>query len=479
MGEPSTTVAHEVRGLFGRDSLYMLVWGLQLVCAAALTPVITRVMGTSQFGEVATAIAVMQVLFAVAGLGMQTAIQRQFAQGGVGDARRLLTLSLLLAALVTVAADSTGWLWSRQLGFDSYSGPLRLAVFWAGASAVTNSALGLLRSQDRLATFSGVGMLQSVVAEAMSLLLVTAVRPTASMFVLGRLLAQIFAVALALSLLRPAPLRPRHRALALAGLAYALPLVPAELSTFILNTADRLIIRNELGLTPVARYQIAYNIGAVPQIMITILNVAWMPRFFALHKGTERTAVLAASRDALYRLLMPVMVGLSLGAPLLLRLWAPPAYRPDDLLLVTAIVIVTVLPYTAGLSMTRGLLAVGRTGTVAGATIVAAGVNIVLNLVLVPHFELVGSAVATLAAFAVLHGVLYVRGRAVVPIEGTTPARLLELAGAVAAALLASALPTSFGYLVLRTALVVVTLIWFGRILLRLSTRPPVRWGLG
>src|SRR5262249_51709874 len=160
-------------------------------------------------------------------------IQRQFAQGGVGDARRLLTLSLLLAALVTVAADSTGWLWSRQLGFDSYSSPLRLAVFWAGASAVTNSALGLLRSQDRLAMFSGVGMLQSVVAEAMSLLLVTAVRPTASMFVLGRLLAQLFAVALALSLLRPAPLRPQHRALALAGLAYALPLVPAELSTFV------------------------------------------------------------------------------------------------------------------------------------------------------------------------------------------------------------------------------------------------------
>lgn len=470
---PDGRVERAVGALFGRDSVYLLVWGLQLVVAAALTPVITRAMGAPEFGAVASAIAVMQVLYAIAGLGLQTAIQRHFAAGGEQDARRLLTLSVLLAALVTVAADGTGGWWSRLLGFDDYSTTLRLAVFWAGGCAVTHCALGLLRSQDRLLAFSGVGLLQSVVAEAASLLLVVAVRPTASMFVLGRLVAQLLAAALALQLTRPRLLRPRHRGLALAGLAYALPLVPAELSTFVLNTADRLIIHHELGLTAVARYQIAYNIGAIPMILATILNVAWLPRIFALAAGDEQRAVLAASRAALYRLLGPVVIGMALGAPLLLRVWAPARYRPDSLLLVTAVVIVSVVPYTAALCRTQGLLAVGRTGTVAAGTAAAGIVNIALNQVLVPRFGLTGSAAATFVAFAALHGVLLVRSRVLAPTPGTPPARLVALAGAVIVALLTSALPASPGYLVLRTALALAALGWFGWTLRRLSTPRP------
>jgi O-antigen/teichoic acid export membrane protein len=467
---PDESVTRAVGGLFGRDSVYMLVWALQMFVAAAMTPLITRVMAASEFGAVASAIAVMQVLFGIAGLGLQTAIQRYFAERGPADARRLLMLSLVLAVAVTVVADATGPLWSGLLGFDSYPTTLRLAVFWAGASAVTNAALGLLRSQDRLLMFGCVGIVQSVVAEAMSLTLVVAVRPTALMFVLGRLLAQLAAVAVALLATRPMAFGMRYRRLAVTGLAYALPLVPAELSTFVLNIADRLIVRHQLGLAEVARYHIAFNLGVVPTLLITILNVAWLPRIFALTPGDERAAVLATSRDALYRLLMPVMIGLSLGMPILLRLWAPADYRPDSLLLVAACVIVSVVPYTAALSTIRGLLASGHTGTVAVATAVAAAVNVGLNLLLLPHFGLAGSAAATFAAYLVQHGILLTRSRVVAPVRGPGPARLGRVTLAVLATLLAGVLPTSPGLLVLRGVLVVATVVWFARILMQLST---------
>ncbi len=463
------TVSRAVGGLFGRDSVYMLVWGLQLFLAAAMTPFITRVVGVSEFGEIASAIAVMQVLFGLGGLGLQTAIQRAFAHGGIGDARRLLTVSVLVAALVTAVADLTGGVWSALLGFDDYTGTLRLAVLWAGASAVTHAALGLLRSQDRLLWFSSVGVVQSVVAEAMSLLLVVAVRPTALLFVLGRVLAQLLAVALALSATRPHRLGRGDRGLVLAGLAYALPLVPAELSTFVMNTADRLIVRHELGLTEVARYQIAYNLGAVPAILITILNVAWMPRIFALAAGRDRADVLSASRDALYRLLMPVMLGLSLGMPILLRLWAPAAYRPDTLLLVAAWVIVQVVPYTAALSATRGLLAAGHSGAVAVAAVAGATANVVLNVLLVPGLQLVGAAVATTGAYVVMHGVLLARSRTVAPVPRPAPALLARLALAITATVLVAELPTGPVFLVLRGVLAAATLAWFVAVLRQLG----------
>jgi O-antigen/teichoic acid export membrane protein len=468
-------VAHALRGLFGRDSLYLLTWALQLAAAAALTPLITRIMGTAEFGAVATATAVMQVLFVVAGLGLRTAIQRHYAgPDGPAAASRLLLLTAVLASIVTVLVDSSGPLWSRSFGFETYGGSLRLAVYWAGVSAVTNASLALLRSQDRLLAFSCVSLLQSVVAAAASLLLVTVVRSTATMFVLGQLVMQIVAAALALGLAPPKLLRPRDMKLACDALFYALPLIPAVLCTFVLSAADRLIVQAELGLTAVARYQVAYNVGSMPMLLLSVLSNVWMPRIFALGVATERAAVLAASRDALYRLLTPVLIGLSIGSPLVLRLWAPPEYRPGGLLLVTSIVIVSAVPYTGGLSVTRALLAEGRSAMVAAATGVAAVTNIILNLILVPHYNLVGSAAATFLSYAALHGLLLLGARTLVP-RSNSPFRLLEVAAAVVVALLAAALPTTSAYLVLRGMLVVITLAWFVWVFVQVVNRRPLR----
>jgi O-antigen/teichoic acid export membrane protein len=472
------TVARALRGLFGRDSLYMLMSTIQLAGAALLTPVITRVLGTAEFGRVAVANAVMQVLFVVGGLGLSTAMQREYAgSNGPARARRLLTLALVGAFLVTVLVDTTGGLWSPYLGFRSYGGAVRLAVLWAGVSAVTNSGLALLRSKDRLLAFMCVSLLQSVAAEAASLALVTTVRSTATMFVLGQLVLQVLALGLALLCVRPALPRRSDKALVRAALAYGLPLVPALLSTFVLVAADRFIIQHQLGAVEVARYQVAYNIGSMPMLLISVLTMAWLPRIFALEETRERTAVLAASRDALYALLAPVVVGLSIGSPLVLRIWAPERYRPDDLLLVTALVIVAALPYTAGVMSTRALLAQGQTRWLAGATLVAAVVNIGLNLVLVPLYGLVGSALATFLAYLVLQRILLSRAQAVAPVKRTPAIRVLGLAGAGLAALLAAALPTSEVSLALRSLAVLASLAWFAWQLLSITTTGTLRRG--
>jgi O-antigen/teichoic acid export membrane protein len=453
-------VARAVRGFFGRDSLYMVVWALQVIGAALLTPVITRVMGAAEFGGVAAANAVMQVVFVVAGAGLSMAIQRRYAGAdGATAARRLLTFALLAALAITLVVDGTGPLWSPHLGFGGYHGAVRLAVLWAGVSAVTNSALALLRSHDRLLVFSSVSLLQSVVAEAASLALVAAVRPTASMFLLGQLLAQVLALALALASVRPASLRRSDGELVAAALRFGVPLVPAVLGTFVLAAADRFIVQAQLGATAVARYQVAYNIGAMPVLLIGLLNTAWLPRIFAVSDHAERGAVLAAGRDTLYRLLIPVVVGLSVGSPIVLRIWAPPEYRPDDLLVVTAVVIVAVLPYTAGLTASRALLAEGRTARIAVATLVAAVANIVLNLALVPPYGLVGSALATLLAYAGLQQLLARTGGQTV--ARTPPVLVAGLVLAALAALLAPALPTSPGFLVLRALVVLACAGWF------------------
>ena len=61
---------------------YLILWAAQLGAAALFTPVTTRLLGPYRFGLVASSIAVMQVLVALAGFGLQSAVQRRYARSG-------------------------------------------------------------------------------------------------------------------------------------------------------------------------------------------------------------------------------------------------------------------------------------------------------------------------------------------------------------------------------------------------------------
>jgi O-antigen/teichoic acid export membrane protein len=471
---PTETVTpapdNHVAQLFGRDSLYMLMWTVQIVCAAALTPIITRVLGLSAFGTVTSANAVMQVLFVFAGLGLQTAVQREYsARANPRGARQLVMVAVVFIVVISALAWYTVGLWGSALQMEGDAPALRLAVLWAGSSAMTTVSLALLRSHDKLAYFSLVSLVQSVVAEALALGMVAFYRPTAEVFLTGQVAAQFLAALLGLALAPPALFLLRDKAVLSRALLFALPLVPSALSSFVLSTSDRLIIEADLGSEAVARYQVAYNIGSMPMLLLWILHSAWMPRFFGITNDAERRTVLAESRDALYRLLIPVLIGFACGAPLVLRVWAPASYQPDRLLLLVCIVLITAIPSAGQLAVTRALTADGRTGVTAVVTVLAAALNVALNVVLVPRLALTGSALATLAAYAFLHIALSIAGGNSLKVP--RPARLLQLqlAGVAVFALLSAGLADTPFTLTIRAIAVAGTAAWFLRMFVRIG----------
>jgi O-antigen/teichoic acid export membrane protein len=461
-----------VAQLFGRDTLYLVIWAVQLLGAALSTPILTRVLGADQFGTVTSANAVMQIIFIVAGFGLQAAVQREHSgHGNLLGARRLIGFGLIAAVALTFTAWSTVDLWSGPLGLDDNLFIVRLSVIWAGMSAVTNTSLGILRSQDRLFAFSMVGLLQSVIAEVVALVLCKVIAPTAENFLWGQTIAQAVAMLLALALVPPAFIWLRHADFIGRSLLFALPLIPSTLATFVLSSSDRLVVEASLGSEEVARYQVAYNVAGMPMLLLSVLSSAWMPRFFSLDEGDERSTVLRESRDALSRLMVPVILGFAFGGPIVLRIWAPSSYRPDDLQFVVSIVLITVLPFMAHLAVTRTLMTYGRTGAIAIANALAALVNLGLNLVLIPRYGLEGSAVSTLVAYILLWLVLAWLGRDVSP--GRAPFLLhVQLVGACLVALAAALVPESGPVIVVRLVLGTATVAWFALVFLRISRTP-------
>lgn len=433
-----------MKGLFGRDSLYMLLWGVQLGIAALCTPIITRMLGVSQFGLVAATLAVVQVVVALVGFSLQSAVQRVFANGdGDRDARRVVTLAVILALAMFVLIYAMGSIWSQALGLGRYGSTLEYGVAWAALWAVTNSALGLIRSHDRLLAFGLVTLLQSVVAEVLGLSMVVFVHRTASAYVLGHLIAQGAAVAVALTVARPMLFRRRDLPMLVGALGYSAGLVPAALASFVLDTSDRLIVRADLGPAAVARYAVAYNVANLTMVLLYVLNTAWMPRVFALVDSRLRTSVLAESRDFLYALLIPIVVGLCAASPIILSVWVPAGYRPGGLLLIVAMVAVTAFPFAGMMAAMRVLLFSGNTLAAGVSTVFAAVANIGLNVYLVPKLGIAGAGLATLCSYGLLFGLLGLRSRRILRLPRPPAALIAKILGAVAISLVSTQLPTS------------------------------------
>lgn len=453
--QPSGESATAVRGLFGRDMLYLGAWATQLVLAAGLTPVVTRLMAPSAFGRAAAATAIMQLLNVLFGFSLQTAVQRVYAgEDGDARARKLVTLSIVIAVVGGTFAYTTGRWWCPLIGLGDFPNSVRYAVIWAAMTAITNPALGLLRSRDQLGAFLSVSLSQSVIAQALSLALVIAIQATAANYILGQLLAQVLAASIALAVVRPKLFTLGDRAMLVSSVLFSIALVPALIAGFVGDASDRLVIQGDLGAQALSHYTLARTIGGFTGILLPLLDFVWLPRLFAIKDQTSRRAVLAMSRDGLYVLVVTAAIAVAAASPLILGLWAPPSYHPQSLLLITALCAAAAVPLADAMVYAQALITSGRTRPIAVATMITAALNLGLNLLLVPSLGINGSAAITFVCCVADALLIRFSARAVGP-KTNKPVLALTCAG-VGVCLGSAALP-SFGIALVVRLLVVVT----------------------
>jgi O-antigen/teichoic acid export membrane protein len=442
--------------MFTRDFLYLLVSALQFVLTAMATPILTRRLSADQFGQLALCATVMQILGPIFGFGLPFASQKIFA-GEDGDrrARGILAISAVLAIAAWLVVALAAPAWGPAVGLYRVL-DARLAALWGAFLAVTWTCLAMLRSSERLGMAVFVAALQSLGAQAVGLTLLWSWAPTITSYLCGMIIGQGAAALVGLLALRPA-----WSALAATrrygrAFLFGLPMVPQQLSGFILFAGDRIVVRHDLGSAATGRYSVAYNVGALGVTLLVFVNQAWMPRIYAVADRGVRSRLLASSRDMMNLLLIPVICGLSAAAPVVLGVWAPPSFHPASLTLIVAIVAIYTFPYGQFLSNLRALMSEGRTGRAAVTTLVAAVVNVGLNIVMVPFIGITGSAIATVLSYLLLARLTRQPASSGLQVPGT-PLLLGTLIGcAVAVTLSMAALPASHMWLAMRLAVCVV-----------------------
>ncbi|GAA4681825.1 oligosaccharide flippase family protein [Frondihabitans cladoniiphilus] len=450
--------------LFGRGLLYVVVLSLQLLVSTIVSPFLAHLVGPAEFGAMASAQAIFQVLSVAALLGLDDALVLQRAESAEKDdrsARGLVTVAILLAFAVTVVALVTLPLWVGPVGLTGNETLVAVVILWIGPSASVLVMLALLVAQDRLGAFVSISLVSAVAGSIVGIVLLVTTTHSIVAYAWGTVICQFVAMVMGIIVVRPTLAGFQQRDIIGRALRLGIPLVFTNLSYFVLNAGDRIILQRDLGSAQVGRYQVAYVIGSAVVLLLNYTTGAWAPQFAALRDPKARLELALRSRDELYRLLVPIIIAVTLVAPLALRILAPSTFQPQGLTFIVYLVSLTAFAVAAGGSIGRLLMVARRSKTIGINAAAAAVLNIVLNIVLVPPLGIAGSAVATLISFAVLAilGWVFLPQRK----EWRRPnTRLLAtIAGSIAIAGLSQLIPETEFWNIVKAVLAFACLPWF------------------
>ncbi len=450
--------------------VYVVVWSMQMVVATVVSPVLAHVLPVASFGSLAAAIALYQLSLILIVFGLDQALAVQRVEDGDDDARaRGLVASGIVASLVVtvIAAVTSSW-WGPVLGFTSHQ-LLLLTLGWTAPGAAVLLILSLLQAEDKLRRFTAVSLISTVGSQLIGITLLFVVGRTAETYAIGGVVGQCTALVLGWWWVRPR-LRGAFDFASLGrALQLGVPLVLTSLSEYVLTAGDRFLIQRVLGPVEVARYQVAFTVGNVVTLLLTFTNRAWLPRLKRIVDADERWRVIGASRDGVYVLAGWAAFGITIGAPALLRVFAPESYGLNSLLFVVAVVGLGALPVAAAVASGQQLITIRWSAPLAWGAATAVVVKVVTTLALLGPFGINGAALGTFLALLAQAVVLRLAISRRHGVARSEPKVLLFLGFVVAGSVLSTLLPQSWSWNIVRFACGVACLMPFGLALRRLQ----------
>lgn len=403
------------------------VWGylpaniVQGVTGFLAIVLFTRLLSPDEFGRYALAFSVMTLAHVAVFSWLEAAMARFWAAQTPGAAQghfaSLYRTAFALSVGFILVAGLAVWLWPADALFK-----LAVAAGLAGAPArsLVKLAQERFRAEGEVARSARLDMAVTIGGLVLGIGFALAGLGAA-----GPLLGLGLAPLAALPFVLPAELRQarggafeaaRVREYAL----YGYPIAASLALTVVLSSTDRFVLDAYLGEAAVGAYHASYSIAnRTLDVLFLWLGTAGQPALvMALERGgAERLK--AAAREQLSTFLLvglPAAAGVALVARPLAEVLIGEELRAAAASVTPWIALSALLfgltAYYFGQAFTLGK----KTRLLLIAMAVPAGLNVILNLVLVPRFGLMGAAWATAASFGLGMIATLLMGRRVMPL---------------------------------------------------------------
>ncbi len=410
-----------MKELFRHSAVYGLGSIVARILGVLLLPLYTRYLSPGDYGLIETLVALAAVLSALVAQAMKSAFFR-FYFDSAEPSRRLLVVR---TAFWYVMAASTatlvvGVVFSRQISWvlfhTQHHADLVIASFiglWAAMNY--DQMTSLFRVEQRSTAYVAATLANVAITIAATVLLVVAFDQGPLGVLVGNFTGTLAVYGALLLYSRHALGLQFDRPLYRAMNRFGLPLVPSAVALWLTNFADRFFLIKLTNPHEVGLYSIGVRVASAIVLLLTAFRLAWPAFAYSIDDDREARRTYSFVLTYVVFVCCWLSLGLGLLAPWILRLITTrPFYAASSV----------VAPLAFGVAAFAGYVVVQigtgrarRTRTNWVVTGVAAALNIVLNIVLIPPYGRMGAAIATLISYAVLFALMAWRANAVFPVH--------------------------------------------------------------
>ena len=184
-------------------------------------------------------------------------------------------------------------------------------------------------------------------------------------------------------------------------LAYSWPMVPNNLSAWVLKLSDRLVITGFLGLEANAVYVVANKIPNILSIGQSIIVMAWQENASIAARDKDASEYYSSMLDQIFRLMFGGTALLIAATPLLFKILIRGDY--GEAYYQMPVLILAMFFYVMSSFFGGIYIAHKKTTNVGISTMVAAAINLAIDLAFVKVIGIWAGSVSTLAAYFLLY----------------------------------------------------------------------------
>jgi len=430
-----------LRRLATTGAAYTAASILSKVIAVALLPLYTRYLTKEDYGAAEVLFAAVVTASIIVRLGLIEAILR-FYYLPDEDPKRVVsstfaglfwlsTLGVLVALPFAEPLSELLLPDPEKLG-GSAPELVRIAIVGLWVLTMWEYMLTLFRLEERARAYFVTTILSVLAAIALTVVLVVGLEEGARGLLIGSY-ASGAAFVLALVAMQWRRLSLRFDLALLRRLfRFGLPTMPAEVSLYALNFADRLIIARSIGLAEAGLYSLGVKFAQAVNVLVRGFQLAWPPLAYSIRDDGEARRFYATVVTLFVAGCSFVVAGMWLFSTWIVRALAAPRFFDSHE--VIGLIAAAVTLYALYLVLVVILGRTGRTEFNLPAAIAALFTNVILNLILVPPLGIVGAALALVASYLVVLGLMYAFTQRVFPVPYEW-GRLLRVVLTVAALL--------------------------------------------
>jgi O-antigen/teichoic acid export membrane protein len=394
-----------------QSSLYMIFHGVGLGISFISFPIMTRMFSVEDYGNLALVNATLVIMIGLAKCGITTSFIRHYPEFISEDKKQLLyssalSGSVLIPLVIIICYSIAIFFLNENIGVYLTKTFLivGLIILFRTLESLFSS---FFRAEERVITLNIVSLLYKTGSLISGILAFFILIKGLHGYFIGVVIFEAFMTAvLIIGYYRKGLLQIKTISLNTFKMlyVYGFPLVFLEVSSLINDYSDRFLIKYFLDSTQLGIYSVGYNLSMYIQGFITApLWMAVFPIYTKLWEAEGRKETEKFLSQLLkYYLCIAILVlfGISLLSEELITILATKKYSSASQII--PLVAGSILIYGVSHIIGAGFHLMKQTKKIALYTVIVACLNFILNLYLIPKYNIMGAAYSTVASYILL-----------------------------------------------------------------------------